>query len=86
MDLAFLDIEMGRVSGFDVCEKLLALNPTTNVIYLTAFPDYALKAWNTGARGFLVKPLDAKELAIQLEWLKISLPSREQDRQNKPEA
>ena len=86
VDLVFLDIEMGRTSGFDVCEKLLAVNPTTNVIYLTAFPDYALKAWNTGARGFLLKPLDAEELAVQLERLKISLPCQIQDKQNRPEA
>lgn len=69
VDLAFLDIEMGTVSGLDMCEKLLAINPATSVVYLTAFPDYALNAWKTGAKGFMVKPLDAREVAEQLERL-----------------
>ena len=36
--LAFLDIEMGKNSGFDLCRRLLALNPRTNVVYLTLKP------------------------------------------------
>ena len=80
VDLAFLDIEMGRVSGFELCERLLALNPATSVIYLTAYPDHALNAWKTGAKGFMVKPLDARELTAQLARLKISLPRQEQDK------
>ena len=80
VDLAFLDIEMGRVSGFELCEELLALNPATSVIYLTAYPDHALNAWKTGAKGFIVKPLDARELTAQLARLKISLPRQEQDK------
>lgn len=80
IDLAFLDIEMGQISGFDVCEKLLALNPATSVIYLTAFPDYALNAWKTGAKGFMVKPLDIKDVTEQLERLKITLPPPKKSR------
>ncbi len=73
VDLAFLDIEMGKTSGFEICEKLLDINPSMNVIYLTAFPDYALNAWRTGARGFLVKPLDVLEVTGQLKRLNINL-------------
>jgi transcriptional regulator with XRE-family HTH domain len=71
VDLAFLDIEMGKINGFEVCEKLLELNPSTNVIFLTAFPDYALDAWKTGARGFLVKPLDQRDVTELLSRLGI---------------
>ena len=77
VDLAFLDIEMGKISGFELCEKLLAVNPSTNVIYLTAFPDYALNAWSTGARGFLVKPLDGRDVTEQLKKLKIRFPGQD---------
>ena len=76
VDLAFLDIEMGRTSGFDLCERLLQINPATNVVYLTAFPDYALSAWGTGARGFLVKPLKAADVRELLSRLNISLPQK----------
>lgn len=55
--LAFLDIEMGRVSGLDVCRELLTIHSRTNVIYLTAYREYSFDAWATGACGFLLKPL-----------------------------
>ena len=55
--LAFLDIELGRMSGFELCAELLKLQPKTNVIFLTAYADYSLDAWSTGACGFAVKPL-----------------------------
>jgi len=72
VDLAFLDIEMGKTSGFSICGKLLEINPSMNVIYLTAFPEYSLNAWSTGARGFLIKPLDVSEVTGQLKRLNIS--------------
>ena len=69
IDLAILDIELGKVNGLDLCHKLLEINPCTNVIYLTAYPDYALDAWDTDACGFMVKPLTTKEVCRQLKKL-----------------
>ena len=68
--LIFLDIEMGVTSGLDLCRELLRLSPRTNVIYLTAFPEYALGAWETGASGFLVKPLEAEKVRQELHRLR----------------
>lgn len=70
VDLAFLDIEMGKTSGLDVCRELLECNPKTNVIYLTAYADYALDAWSTGASGFMTKPLTADGVREQLAKLR----------------
>ncbi len=75
IDLAFLDIEMGTVSGFEVCENLMAINPAAIVVYLTAYPDYALNAWKTKAKGFLIKPLEVQEVTELLGRLRISLPT-----------
>lgn len=69
IDLAFLDIEMGTASGLDLCGLLMEINPTTKVIYLTAYPDYALPAWDTGACGFMVKPLTPEGVRRQLKKL-----------------
>ena len=69
IDLAILDIELGKVSGLDLCHRLLEINPCTNVIYLTAYPDYALDAWHTDACGFMVKPLIPEEVCRQLKKL-----------------
>lgn len=57
VNLAVLDIELGRSNGFELCEKLIALHPETNVVFLTAWPEHSLEAWKTNACGFLVKPL-----------------------------
>ncbi len=69
VDLAILDIELGTASGFDLCRALLEINPCTNVVYLTAYPDYSLDAWSTEARGFMVKPLTQESVRMQLKKL-----------------
>ena len=66
VQLAFVDIEMGQISGLDVCRELLEIEPLMNVFFLTAYPQYALDAWKTGAAGFLEKPLTAEDLRGQL--------------------
>lgn len=69
VDLAILDIELGTASGLDLCQTLLAINPFTRVVYLTAFPDYALDAWDTDACGFMIKPLTPEGVQRQLQKL-----------------
>ena len=68
--LAFLDIEMGSVSGLDVCGELLEINPHTNVVYLTSYSNYSLDAWNTGACGFMLKPITAEAVRARLRKLR----------------
>ena len=68
--LAFLDIELGRTSGLDLCRELLEIRPHTNVIYLTAFREYAFDAWGTGACGYLLKPLETETVRDQLSCLR----------------
>lgn len=68
--LAFLDIEMGNISGLDVCRELLEINPRTNVLYLTAYKEYSFDAWDTGAIGFMIKPLTADSIKKQLKKLR----------------
>ena len=68
--LAFLDIELGRTSGLELCREILRLRPRTNVIYLTAFREYAFDAWDTGACGYLLKPLETETVRAQLSRLR----------------
>ena len=49
---------------------MLEVRPHTNVIFLTAFPEYSLDAWSVGASGFLLKPLDAEEVRRELSRLR----------------
>lgn len=73
--LAFLDIEMGKVSGLDLCRELLKINPHTNVVFLTGYRDYSFDAWDTGACGYLLKPLTAEAVRKQLLRLRHSIPA-----------
>ena len=68
--LAFLDIELGTTSGFEVCRALLQVNPRTNVVYLTAYGEYSIDAWNTGASGFMLKPITVEGVQAQLKNLR----------------
>lgn len=68
--LAFLDIELGRTSGLELCREMLRLRPRTNVIYLTAFREYAFDAWDTEACGYLLKPLETETVRAQLSRLR----------------
>ena len=75
--LAFLDVEIGRTSGLQLCEDLLAVNPRTNVVFLTAYLEYSFDAWNTGACGFLLKPITAD--AVRKQLLKLRYPLKGAD-------
>ncbi len=68
--LAFLDIELRNGTGLELCRELLKINPRTNVVYLTAYSDYALDAWNTGASGFMLKPITLDGVREQLSKLR----------------
>lgn len=68
--LAFLDIEMGKTSGLDLCKVLLDINPLTNVIYLTAYVEYSYEAWNTDAVGFMLKPITEEGVLAQMKKLR----------------
>ena len=70
VSLAFLDIELREMTGFELCRALLDLNPRTNVVYLTAYSNYALDAWTTGASGFMLKPITPEGVREQLENLR----------------
>ena len=68
--LAFLDIEMGKTNGLDLCRTLLTINPRTNIVYLTAYIEYSFDAWSTGASGFTLKPITAEGVRAQLKNLR----------------
>lgn len=68
--LAFLDIELRNTSGLELCRTLLDINPRTNIVFLTAYSEYALDAWSTGASGFMLKPITPDGVREQLQNLR----------------
>jgi two-component system, LytTR family, response regulator len=59
-DLVFLDIEMPYGNAFDLLDKLLPV--AFEIIFITAFDDYTLKAFKYSALDYLLKPVDIDEL------------------------
>jgi two-component system LytT family response regulator len=56
-DLVFLDVQMPECDGFDVIELLGSDLPST-IIFVTAYDEYALRAFEAGALDYLLKPFD----------------------------
>ena len=56
-DLVFLDVQMPECDGFDVLELLGGELPPA-IIFVTAYDEYALRAFETGALDYLLKPFD----------------------------
>ena len=65
-ELIFLDIQMPGKTGFDLLSEL---DKTPNVIFTTAYDEYALKAFEVNALDYLLKPVEPKRLADAIQKL-----------------
>jgi two-component system, LytTR family, response regulator LytT len=66
----FLDIEMPGMSGLELAEALRKMKKRPQIVFATAYPDYALKAFEVEAVDYLLKPFDKEQLARTMERLK----------------
>lgn len=66
--LVFLDVQMPRLSGFDLLEELDIIN--FEVIFVTAFDKYAIKAIKFSALDYLLKPIEVDELVTAVQRIK----------------
>ena len=64
-NLVFLDVEMPYGNGFDLLEQLDSID--FELIFVTAYSNYALKALNMSASYYLLKPIDIEELIASVE-------------------
>jgi DNA-binding LytR/AlgR family response regulator len=62
-EVCFLDIRMPGLSGIDVARRIAGLNPKTAVVFVSAFGDHALAAFDAGAVDYVLKPVDPPRLA-----------------------
>jgi two-component system, LytTR family, response regulator len=71
-NIVFLDIEMPVMNGFQLLEKLGAIN--FSLVFVTAYDQFAVKAFRFSALDYLLKPIDGKDLqaavqkAMQRHW------------------
>src|SRR5688572_14898836 len=64
-DIVFLDIQMPEMTGFEMLEKLPAIN--FHLVFTTSYDQYALKAIRFSAIDYLLKPVDRQELRIAVQ-------------------
>jgi two-component system, LytTR family, response regulator len=67
-DILFLDIEMPVMNGFDLLEKFKHIN--FEIVFTTAYNEYAIKAIKHSALDYLLKPLDKDELILAVQRAK----------------
>lgn len=78
-DIIFLDIQMPGKTGFEMLEEL---DKAPDVIFVTAYDEFALKAFEVNALDYLVKPVDPARLAIVVQKL-INAGEKEAPQQSK---
>ena len=66
-DLIFLDIQMPGKSGFDLLEEIQI---DSKIIFVTAYDEYAIRAFEVNARDYLLKPVNKERLEQAIERLK----------------
>jgi two-component system LytT family response regulator len=71
-DLVFLDVQMPECDGFDVLAMLGRESPSA-IIFVTAYDEYALRAFDAGALDYLLKPFDDARFALALNRAKDKL-------------
>ena len=62
-DVIFLDIQMPKENGFALLPKLETVEPQPAVVFVTAFDEYAIRAFEANALDYLTKPVSAERLA-----------------------
>ncbi|MCG2584126.1 LytTR family DNA-binding domain-containing protein [Massilia sp. TS11] len=62
-EVAFLDIRMPGLSGMEVAAAMAEASPHTQVVFVTAYDQYAIDAFNKGALDYLLKPVQHERLA-----------------------
>lgn len=70
-DLVFLDIQMPKLSGFDVLQQLSPI--TFEVVFVTSYDQYAIRAIKFSALDYLLKPVDPNELMQAVQRAKEQL-------------
>lgn len=73
-DLVFLDIQLGEATGFDILTQLQAI---PEVVFVTAYDQWALKAFEVAALDYLLKPLDPGRLSDAVQKAAIKIQNNE---------
>jgi two-component system, LytTR family, response regulator len=66
-DAVFLDISMPNITGLELADSIIQLEPKTFIIFQTAYSEFALEAYKSGGMGYLIKPIESNDIKNILE-------------------
>jgi two-component SAPR family response regulator len=69
-DIAFLDINMRGMGGLSLAEKIIGVCPDCKIVFCTGYEEYAIPAFKLHAAGYLLKPVSAKDVQIEINNIK----------------
>ena len=70
IDVAFFDIELGRVTGIRLALELKKASPDCNIIFVTAYSKYAAEAFSARPSGYVMKPFNEEDIRRELSDLR----------------
>ena len=70
VDIAFLDINMRGMGGLALAEKIIGICPTCKIVFCTGYEEYAIPAFKLHASGYLMKPVSAKDVQVEIDNIK----------------
>jgi DNA-binding LytR/AlgR family response regulator len=76
-DLLFLDVQMPGLTGFEVARRLIEASLLPQVVFVTAFDQYAVEAFSVNAVDYVLKPIDAGRLEQTLDRVRRRLASEQ---------
>jgi two-component system LytT family response regulator/two-component system response regulator LytT len=82
-DLVLLDIQMPGRTGFEVTRELLVREVDTQIVFVTAYDQYAIEAFEVNAVDYLLKPVEARRLQQSIERVKRRLTSKHDTAQDR---
>lgn len=74
-ELIFLDIEMPEMNGLELFDQLLEASPQTAIVFVTAYNQYAIQAFDLNAMDYLLKPVLPERLEKTLQRLEKKSPA-----------
>ena len=69
-DIAFLDINMRGMGGLSLAEKIVGYCPGCKIVFCTGHEEYAIPAFKLHASGYLMKPISAKDVQVEIDNIK----------------
>lgn len=70
-DIIFLDIEMPKINGLELFKKILDISESSKIVFITAYNEYAVEAFELNALDYLIKPVQKSRLIKTLERFRL---------------